>query len=459
MTLFEQAAQSMSLERAPLAERMRPRGLNEYVGQHQILDEGKVLRGILEREAKGRAEGAFPSLILWGPPGVGKTTLARLIAKAADAEFVNFSAVSSGVREARELIADARERWIRDRRRTLLFVDEIHRFNKAQQDAFLPAVEDGSISLIGATTENPSFELNNALLSRCRVFVLQPLAPTEVVDLLKRSLEDSERGLGAWKVEIDNEALTTLAQYSSGDARTALNALELAAYVVSLRPEGERRITVELAKEALQKNTILYDKTGEEHYNLISALHKSIRHSDPDASLYYLARMIEGGEDPLFIARRLVRAASEDVGLADPVALTQALAAKDAVELMGYPECDTALAQATVYLACAPKSNALYTAIKSARSMVKQRGPLPIPLAYRNAPTRLMEELGYGEGYEYDHDWPQNMSPQEALPDEIKGQRFYAPGDYGFEKEMRKRIEYFEKLRHEARMSPGRGKK
>jgi len=474
--LFVAAAESVRKQGAPLADRMRPRTLDEFVGQTEILGPGKILRRIYEEEQKARAAGnphtrPLPSLILWGPPGTGKTTLAFLLAKAADAHFETFSAVASGVKEAREAMNAARERLTFERRRTILFVDEIHRFNRAQQDAFLPAVESGTLSLLGATTENPSFEVNSALLSRCRVFVLKQLTPLQIETLLDRALADAERGVGGRSLVLLPEARAALANLAGGDARSALNALELASLIApetdcpsppAPLPQGEkagkaRVIGADLAREALQRNTILYDQSGEEHYNLISALHKSIRHSDPDAALYYLARMIAGGEDPMFIARRLVRAASEDIGLADPQAAVQALAAKEAVEFIGYPECDTALAQAAVYLACAPKSNAVYMAMKAARAEVDATGPLPVPLHFRNAPTGLMKALDYGKGYQYDHDWPEKISPQEALPEELRGRRFYAPGTLGFEKEIVKRLEYFERIKQKLREQAGEG--
>ena len=451
----------MRKQGAPLAERMRPRSLDEFAGQAHLVGSGKLLRRVFEEEQKSARQQLgkpLPSLILWGPPGTGKTTLAYILAKAADAHFQMFSAVSSGVKEAREAIQAARERLSFEQKRTILFVDEIHRFNRGQQDAFLPAVEDGTLSLLGATTENPSFEINSALLSRCRVFVLKHLDAGDIAGLLERALKDCERGLGGQDVVLLPEARDALAHLAGGDARSALNALELAALTApaagidaSGDAAGKRIIGVELAREALQRNTILYDQSGEEHYNLISALHKSIRHSDPDAALYYLARMIVGGEDPMFIARRLVRAASEDIGLADPQAVVQALAAKQAAEFIGYPECDTALAQATVYLAIAPKSNALYIAIKAARAEVEQSGPLPVPLHLRNAPTALMKALDYGKNYQYDHDWPEKISPQEALPEALEGRKFYQPGTLGFEKDVIKRMAYFEQVKHKLR--------
>lgn len=454
--LFVAAAQTLKNQGAPLAERMRPKTLDEYVGQQDIIGPGKILRRIFEEEQRSRAAGEsarrpLPSILLWGPPGTGKTTLAFLLAKAANAQFEMFSAVNSGVKEAREAIIKARERLSFEQRRTVLFVDEIHRFNKAQQDAFLPSVEDGTLALLGATTENPSFEVNSALLSRCRVFVLKHLLPEDIGALIDRAMSDPQRGLGGRGLAIDTEAREELIRLSGGDARSALNALELASMVAVPDANNARRIDAPLVREALQRHTILYDQSGEEHYNLISALHKSIRHSDPDAALYYLARMIAGGEDPMFIARRLVRTASEDIGLADPQAVIQALAAKQAVEFIGYPECDTALAQATVYLAVAPKSNGVYMAIKGAKAEVEQSGPLPVPLHLRNAPTQLMKAMDYGKGYQYDHDWPHKLSPQEAMPEALEGRKFYEPGTLGFEKDVVKRLEYFARVREQMR--------
>ncbi len=436
MELFEHASRQTRREAAPLAERVRPRSLDEFVGQSHLLGEGRLLRTAIER-------GDLHSMILWGPPGTGKTTLASLMAERARAHFVTFSAVLSGVKEIRAVIAEAEERLRLGREggeRTVLFVDEIHRFNKAQQDAFLPHVERGIIILIGATTENPSFEVISALLSRCRVYVLHRLTEDDVAIILRRALGDRERGLGALRADADDAALAAIAGLADGDARAALNILEVAAMLATPR-DGVRRITAELIQEAAQRRALLYDKGGEQHYNLISALHKSLRDSDPDASLYWLARMLEAGEDPLFLARRLVRAAAEDVGLADPRALTIALAAKEAYEFLGTPEGELALAEAAVYLACAPKSNAVYAAFDAARADVHARPAEPVPLHLRNAPTGLMRELGYGRGYRYAHDAPDAQVEQEHLPEALRGRTYYHPVPRGFEVEIRERLE------------------
>ena len=417
---------------APLADRMRPRTLQDFVGQEHLLGEGKLLRRAMEA-------GELPSLILWGPPGSGKTTLAFLLADWCKATFVPFSAVTSGIKEIKEVIARARQERAYGRR-TLLFIDEIHRFNKAQQDAFLPHVEGGTIVLIGATTENPSFEVIAPLLSRAKVVTLHPLSEEAVMLILRRALGDEERGLGRLQIEADDEALRVIAGLGSGDARVALNTLELAAQMVQGQPDGSRRLTVEIAREASGRRTLLYDKTGEEHYNLISALHKSLRGSDPDASLYWLARMLASGEDPLYIARRLVRFASEDVGNAEPRALQVALAAKEAYHFLGSPEGDLALAQAVVFLATAAKSNAIYRAFGDAQRDVEKAPLEGVPLHLRNAPTALMKEVGYGAGYQYPHDLPEAFADQDYLPESLKGRIYYHPTDRGLEAEIGRRL-------------------
>jgi putative ATPase len=429
---------------APLADRMRPRTLDEFVGQTEILKEGSFLRRAIETDTVG-------SIILWGPPGSGKTSLAAVIAHATKRHFIPFSAVTSGVKEVRAIIDEAKRRLKRSGRGTILFVDEIHRFNKAQQDGFLPHVEAGTITLIGATTENPSFEVIGALLSRTKVFILERLLPEDVMTILRRALATAERGVAHLNPDVAEDALGFIVAYSEGDARVALTTLEMALMAARPGADGKRKVTLQDVQSVLQKKTLLYDKSGEEHYNLISALHKSLRGSDPQAALYWLARMLESGEDPLYIARRMVRFASEDIGLADPQALTVALAAKDAVHFIGLPEGDLALAEAAVYLAAAPKSNALYSAMNGAKAAIRDFPAAPVPLHIRNAPTRLMEEAGYGKGYMYDHDFEAHVAPQEYLPDVLKGKQFYKPGDFGFEKEVRKRLEYWEKLREEAK--------
>src|SRR5579875_2584326 len=404
-------------QRAPLAERMRPRTLDEFVGQGHLLGPGKPLRTQIERDDSA-------SLIFWGPPGVGKTTLAKIIAQATSASFIEFSAVLSGIKEIKQVMADA-EKASQFGSRTILFIDEIHRFNKAQQDAFLPYVERGAIRLIGATTENPSFEINAALLSRCRVYTLQALSQEDILALLNRALNDSERGLGAMGLSADNGALEQIASYSSGDARNALNALEVAAKLADGR--GEKVITKELAAEAVQQRVLLYDKQGEEHYNLISALHKSVRNSDADAALYWLGRMLASGEDPMYVARRVVRMAVEDIGLAAPEALNLCLSARDAMDFLGSPEGELALAQAVVYLALAPKSNAVYTAYGQVLDDIERTRTEPVPLHLRNAPTGLMKALGYGKGYRYAHDEEGKVADMEALPESLRGRSYYHP--------------------------------
>jgi putative ATPase len=429
MGLFQALPEQQGRGGRPLADRMRPRTLDEFVGQEHIVGPGKPLRLQIERDDPG-------SIIFWGPPGTGKTTLAQIIAHVTKAEFIEFSAVLSGIKEIKQVMADAEKARVYGTR-TILFVDEIHRFNRAQQDAFLPHVERGNIRLIGATTENPSFEINGALLSRCRVYILHQLTEAQVVALLRRALEDPERGLGRMKLRAADEVLEQIAAYSSGDARSAYNVLEVAAATAS--DGGE--ITEQIIKDTLQKRVLLYDKSGEEHYNLISALHKSVRNSDADASLYWLGRMMESGEDPLYIARRVVRMAVEDIGLAAPEALNLCLSAKDAIDFLGSPEGDLALAQAVVYLALAPKSNALYTAYSTVLEDVEKTAAEPVPLHIRNAPTNLMKQVGYGKGYQYAHDLEAKVADMECMPDNLRGRQYYHPTAEGKEKLLAQRME------------------
>jgi putative ATPase len=444
MELFEEPASAAGPAPAgPLADRMRPRSLDEIVGQEHLLGSGRVLRAAIE-------SGELHSMILWGPPGSGKTTLASLMARVAGARFVAFSAVLSGVKEIRQVVAEAETERARRRRRTILFVDEIHRFNRGQQDAFLPHVEKGTIVLIGATTENPSFEVNSALLSRCRVYVLRALTENDLVAIMQRALADGERGLARLAPEVAYEALGLIARLGNGDARSALNILELA---VQLAPvtSGRRPVSEAGIRDAAQRRTLLYDKSGEEHYNLISALHKSLRDSDADAALYWMTRMLDSGEDALYVARRLVRFASEDIGNADPRALTLALAAKDAYDFLGSPEGELALAQATLYLALAPKSNAAYVAFNEARADVQERPAEPVPLHIRNAPTGLMRDLGYGTGYQYAHDAPGARVEQEHLPEALRDRQYYRPVDRGLEAELGRRLAEWRRWRAERR--------
>ena len=433
MELFENSSKTNMDPKAPLAKRMRPITIDEFVGQQHLLGPGKLLRAVVQA-------GRLHSLILWGPPGSGKTTLAQLLAASCDALCLHFSAVTSGVKELKKIIEEG-ERLHRLGKPMVLFVDEIHHFNKSQQDTFLPHVENGTIILIGATTENPSFEIIPPLLSRCQVLVLYPLSPEELREIIERALGDEKRGLGQLNLELTQEAMEFLVQESLGDARTALNTLETATALTKQPNEG---VSISSLQEAMQKRALRYDKSGEEHYNVISAFIKSLRGSDPDAALYWMMRMLESGEDPLFIARRMIIFASEDIGNADPRALQVAVAAKDAVHFVGLPEGKIPLSQAVTYLATAPKSNASYKAMLEAVKDVEKKGPLPVPLHLRNAPTPLMEKLGYGKGYQYAHNFPGNIVNQEHLPEELKKRKYYDPTDSGFEKTIRERMRGWE---------------
>ena len=445
MDIFDFHAQKEADAARPLAERMRPRTLNEFSGQQHVVGEGCLIRNAIEQDR-------IFSMILWGPPGCGKTTLARIIASETQSHFVHFSAVLSGVKEIRGVIAEAQNQQKVYRRRTILFVDEIHRFNKAQQDAFLHHVESGLITLIGATTENPSFEVISPLLSRCRVIALQMLTADDIAAIITAALKDPDRGLGKLNLGLESRALDYLVGIADGDARVALNSLEIAsALVVKTRDPSEEGQTLSISsrdlERALQKKALAYDKSGEEHYNIISAFHKSLRGSDPDAALYWLERMLAAGEDPFYIVRRMVRFASEDIGNADPQALTVAMNAMEAFKFLGHPEGELALAQATVYLATAPKSNSIYAAYGKVQQAVKAAGSLPVPLHIRNAPTRLMSDLGYGKNYRYAHDYEDAYIPQEYLPDKLKGQFYYFPTLRGYEKTIKQRLDRWRKLK------------
>jgi putative ATPase len=423
----------------PLAERMRPRTLDVFIGQEKLLGTGKPLRMQIESDNIG-------SMLFWGPPGCGKTTLARLIARLTKSDFISFSAVLSGIREIKEVMA-ASELKSKSGNRTIVFVDEVHRFNKAQQDAFLPYVEAGHIIFIGATTENPSFEVISPLLSRTKVYVLDALATSQIAELLRRALTDKEHGLGEQKIDASEQVLFRIASFANGDARAAYNTLELCVRSANVGPDGALQITSELLEDVLQRKLLRYDKSGEEHYNLISALHKSVRNSDPDAALYWLARMLESGEDPLYLARRMVRMASEDIGLAEPGALAITLAAKDAFDFLGAPEGNLALAQAAVYLSLAPKSNALYTAYADVQEDVQKTESDPVPLHLRNAPTGLMKNLGYGKDYQYAHNYQEKVTNMQCLPDNLAGRSWYKPTDQGFEQRLRQRLDEIRKIK------------
>lgn len=438
-------AKVKTTRKAPLADRMRPKNLKEFVGQEHLVGPNKILQRLVENKE-------LVSLILWGPPGVGKTTLASIIAQSVDAHFVSFSAVLSGVKDIREVVEEAREQLKYYNKKTILFVDEIHRFNKAQQDAFLHHVEDGTITLIGATTENPSFEVNAPLLSRCKVLVLEQLTDDHLKTIMSNALQDRERGLGNLKVEIQNDVFDFIARLSHGDARVALNTMEAAVMLTKLDQDGKRTVTLEIAQEAMQRKALLYDKGGEEHYNVISAFIKSMRGSDPDAALYWLARMLDAGEDPLFIARRMIIFAAEDIGNADPAALQLAVAVKDAFHFVGTPEGWIPLAQGVAYLACAPKSNASYMAYLAALKDVREKGALSVPFHIRNAPTPMMKDIGCGKGYKYPHSFG-GYAEQVYMPEELQGKEYYKPTDNGFDKVIKERLEIYKKERNSLKES------
>jgi putative ATPase len=440
MDMFEKQAEQQQIQNAPLATRMRPKDLEGYVGQGHLMAKGRVLRRAIEADR-------IPSMIFWGPPGCGKTTLANVIANSTGAVFAPVSAVSATVADLRRIVAQAQERHKVRGQRTILFIDEIHRFSKTQQDAVLPYVEDGTVTLIGATTENPSFEVTSPLLSRSRVVPLKPLAPDEIQVLIFRALKDKFLGIGELKAELSPDALQHLLAASNNDARMSLNTLEIAALSTTPDAEGKRLITLNTIEDAMQKRAVQYDRAGEQHYDLISALHKSMRDSDPDASIYWVAMMLEGGEDPLYIARRMIRFASEDIGMADPQALVIAMAAQQAVHFVGMPEGNLALAQAAVYLATAPKSNSLYTAYSKVQEAIKKGASESVPMGIRNAPTQLMKDLGYGKGYKYAHDYPDHQVDQQHLPPGQQGQKFYDPGMQGYENEIWNRVKQWQAKR------------
>ena len=448
MDMFEHQVEEQKMQEAPLAVRMRPANLHDFIGQGHLVGEGRVLRKAIE-------SGRVPSIVLWGPPGSGKTTLANVIANTTDSHFSPVSAVTAGVAELRRIIDEAKDRRKLYRQRTILFIDEIHRFNKSQQDVILPFVEDGTVTLIGATTENPSFEVTSPLLSRCQVITLNSLIEDEIRVIIMRALRDKLRGLGTLNAEISTEALGHLITMSKGDARVALNALEMAALNTTPGANGKRSISLETIEDAMQHPALRYDKDGDQHYDLISALHKSMRGSDPDAALYWLARMLESGEDPLYVARRLVRFASEDVGMADPQALVVAMAAQQAVHFIGMPEGNLALAEAVVYLATAPKSNSLYTAYSRIQKEIRQSYDDSVPLHLRNPETPLMKDLGYGKGYKYAHDYPGHFVEQKNLPDGLQGRRYYSPSDQGYERQVSERLKRWWRDRGKPAEDPG----